>query len=249
MKRLKNFSKIRSYVDWPKVKKGEILIVPSDNRLIENPPRLNKKSSWPEWFKSPLIAKQGTIVSCKGVQDYLQVGITVPLWCDVEIFQVGMDDVRSRTSDRAFDTDQFGADMTEGCPINHGRELESAGWPKINSPYLYKTAPGYSTMVLPVAYEPDPRYQVLPAIIHTDFYHNINAVLRVMVKDPFVIKAGTPIYHLVPFKRDDTIDEIIMGDESMHKTGINRGLGYGSVNKFSRKGIYRKHQRDADANL
>lgn len=249
MKRLKNFSKIRSYVDWPKVKKGEILIIPSDNRLIEDPPRLNKKSSWPEWFKSPLIAKQGTIVSCKGVQDYLQIGITVPLWCDVEVFQVGMNDMRTRTSDVAFHTDQFGGDMTDGCPIAQGREMEDAGWPKIVSPYLYKTAPGYSTMVLPVAYEPDPRYQVLPAIIHTDFYHNINVVLRVMGKDPFVIKAGTPIYQLVVFKRSDTINKLIMGDETIHSLGANRGLGYGGISKFSRRGIYRKHQRDADANL
>ncbi len=249
MKRLKNFSKIRSYVDWPKVKKGEILIIPSDNRLIEDPPRLNKKSSWPEWFKSPLIAKQGTIVSCKGVQDYLQLGLTVPLWCDVEVFQVGMNDMRTRTSDGAFHTDQFGGDMTDGCPIAQGREMEDAGWPKIVAPYLYKTAPGYSTMVLPVAYEPDPRYQVLPAIIHTDFYHNINVVLRVMGKDPFVIKAGTPIYQLVVFKRGDTINKLIMGDETIHSSGMNRGLGHGGINKFSRRGIYRKHQRDADANL
>ena len=248
MKRLKTFNKIRSYLDWPKVKKGEILIVPSDNRLIENPPTLGK-DGWPEWYKSSKIAKPGTIVSCKGIQDYLSIGLTVPLWCDIEVFQMGMDDVRGRTSDPAFNVDHFGGQMAEGCPISHGRDLDEAGFPKIVSPFLYKTAPGYSMLVLPIAYEPDERYQVLPAIVHTDFYHNINVVLRVMTKETFVIKAGTPIYQLIPFKRSDTIGKVIFGDAEIYETGKFRGLSYGGIGKFSMKGLYRKHQRDADADL
>ena len=248
MKRLKTFNKIRSYLDWPKVKKGEILIVPKDNRLIENPPTLGT-AGWPEWYRSPKIAKPDTIVSCKGIQDYLSIGLTVPLWCDIEIFQIGMNDVRGSASDQAFNVDHFSGRMAEGCPISHGRAFDEAGFPKIISPFLYKTAPGYSTLMLPMAYEPDERYQVLPAIVHTDFYHNINVVLRVMTQETFVIKAGTPIYQLIPFKRSDTIGKIIIGDAEMHESGNNRGLSYGGIRKFSMKGLYRKHQRDADANL
>ena len=246
LKRLKNLSKIRSYIDWPKVQPGEILVVPSDNRLHEHPPFLNDKG-WPEWYKAPEIAEAGTINSCKGIQDYLSIGMTVPLWCDVEVSPLGMDDMTARTSDAAFEIQRFDKRMTRGCPIAKGRERPNAGWPKIVSPWLYKTAPGYSMLALPIAYEPDPRYQVLPAVIHTDYYHNLHVVIRAMVEDNFTITAGTPIYQLFPFKRKDKLHTIIMGDAAMHRDGQTRGMNYGSIAKFSVKGAYRKHQRKADA--
>jgi len=244
-KRLKNLSKIRSYLDWPKVKPGEVLIVPSDNRLIEYPPYLNAKG-WPKWFKEPEIAKAGSIVSCKGIQDYLSLGMTVPLWCDMEIFPIGPD-LAGRTSDNAFTIEHFSYDQTRECPITKDRELPNAGFPKPVSPFLYKTAPGYSMLALPVAYEPDPRYQVLPAVIHTDYYHNLNVVLRVMTGESFIISAGTPIYHLIPFKRSDKLSSIQIGDEMMHHHGSHRGIARGNIGRFTRRGSYRKHQRQQDA--
>ena len=198
-------------MDWPKVKPGEVLVIPSDNRLIENPPYLNGKG-WPDWFKQPEIAKAGSVVSCKGIQDYLSLGMTVPLWCDIEIYPMG-NNVAGRTSDPAFQIEHFNYEQARECPITKDRELPDAGFPKIVSPFLYKTAPGYSMLALPVAYEPDPRYQVLPAVIHTDYYHNLNVVLRVMTEESFIIKAGTPIYQLIPFKRSDKLHSIQIGDE------------------------------------
>ena len=155
--------------------------------------------------------------------------------------------VAGRTSDPAFQIEHFNYEQARECPITKDRELPDAGFPKIVSPFLYKTAPGYSMLALPVAYEPDPRYQVLPAVIHTDYYHNLNVVLRVMTEESFIIKAGTPIYQLIPFKRSDKLHSIQIGDEIMHNQGTHRGLSYGGVEQFSRRGVYRKGQRQQDA--
>lgn len=246
LKRLKNFSKIRSYGDWPKVKPGELLIVPSDNRLIDQPPYLNSEG-WPDWWQNLPKDAPGTILSCKGIQDYLSLGITVPLWCDVEFFPVGMKEMSARTSDENFRIERFSYSMAQGAPINEGRDRSESSYPKIVNPYLFKTAPGYSMLALPMAYEPDPRYQVLPAIIHTDFYHNLHVVVRVMSEESFVIKGGTPIYQLIPFCRKDQVGKILLGDAAMHDLGVQRGVSRNGIGVFSRKGLYRKHEREADA--
>ena len=248
LKRLKNLHKIRYYGDWPKVKPGEILVVPSDNRLLEFPPYQNE-SGWPDWFKNEELLEPGTINSCKGIEEYLSLGLTVPLWCDVRVGPMGTDDVMAETSDNAFRVEGFPYRSTRGCPINEDRDRPKAHWPKIVNPFLFKTAPGYSMLCLPVAYEPDPRYEVLPAVVHTDYYHNMHVVLRVMTDETFVIEAGTPIYHIIPFKRSDKVKHIVLGDSVMHNDGVRRGMEHGSLNRFTRKGQYRKHQRVTDAEL
>ena len=83
LKRLKNSDKIRTYRDWPKVKPGEILMIPKDYRLLENPPVING-TTWPDWWKNMPKDRNTTMLGCKGIQDYLSMGITVPLWCDME---------------------------------------------------------------------------------------------------------------------------------------------------------------------
>jgi len=243
-KRLKKSAKIKSYVDWPKVKPGEILVIPKDNRLIENPPRSNSKG-WPKWWKDMPKETSGTILSCKGIQDYLSLGITVPLWCDLEVFPMGRD-VSAKTSDSVFDVQRFSYEQAMGSPIVEDREVPYGGFPKVVSPFLYKTAPGYSMLALPMLYEPDPRYQVLPAVVHTDFYHTLNLVLRVMSGESFIIKAGTPVLQLIPFKRKDWVKEVVLGEDTMWRQGTARGMTYGGIRHFSMKGLYRKHQREAD---
>ena len=77
----------------------------------------------------------------------------------------------------------------------------------------------------------------------------MHVVLRVMTDESFVITAGTPIYHIIPFKRSDKVKDIILGDAQMHNDGAHRGMSHGAINRFSIKGQYRKHQRVTDAEL
>ncbi len=243
-RRLRN---LRSYADWPKVKPNEILVVPKDNRLLEHPPFRNS-AGWPDWFKK--AGKNSVAVaSCKGIQDYLSLGITVPLWGDVKIHPTEGGGTAVAMADSFFSAEQFDAETTKGCPFMEDRPVEHAGCPDLRSPFLYKTAPGYSLLCLPVLYEPDSRYQVLPSVINSDYFHRGNVALRVLSDEEFIIPAGTPIYHLIPFKRSDQVKKVIMGDEYMHKHATNRGVGHGGFQTFRRKGAYRKHQRQADDDI
>jgi hypothetical protein len=240
-KRLRN---LQSYTDWPKVKPNEILVVPKDNRLLEHPPFRNS-AGWPDWFKK--AGKNSVAVArCKGIQDYLSLGITVPLWGDVKIHPTEGGGTAVAMADSFFSAEQFDAEMTKGCPFMEDRPVEHAGCPDLRSPFLYKTAPGYSLLCLPVLYEPDPRYQVLPSVINTDYFHRVNVALKVLSDEEFIIPTGTPICHLIPFKRNDKVKKVIMGDEYMHSQASNRGIGVGGFQTFRRSVLYRKHQRQYD---
>ena len=247
-KRVNRVDKMRFYGDWPKVKPNEILVIPKDDRLLEFPPFRNS-TGYPEWFKNaPKIEiDELTIQNCKGIQDYLSLGITVPLWGDVRV-QPTEGGVAASMADPFFTTTQFPKSAVDGCPIMDDVPLPHAGCPDLRSPFLYKTAPGYSLLALPILYEPDTRYQVLPSVVNTDYFHRVNLIFRVLTDEEFIIPAGTPVYHLIPFKRKggSKVKKVIMGDSRMFPMLKNRGIGWGGFETFRRKRLYRQHQRQSD---
>jgi hypothetical protein len=247
LKYLKNSKTPKSYRDWPKVKPGEIMMIPKDDRLHDLPDPVVNQENWPDWWKEMPKDSTGSILGCKGIQDYLSHGITVPLWGDMDFQPMGLKEVTATPSDPFFRVERFRYESCEGAPINEGRERSEGSYIKLVSPWLYKTAPGYSLLVLPVAYEPSPDYEVLPAIVNTDYYHNLHVVVRVMSDREFTIQAGTPIYHLIPVKRKDNVNKIIIGLSKMFAQGRSRGVDRFGFRPSKRKGLYRRHQREADA--
>ena len=250
-KRVTGVDKMRFYGDWPKVKPDEILVIPKDDRLLEHPPFRNS-TGWPEWFKrAPKVDKfEVSIQNCKGIQYFLSLGITVPLWGDVKVHPTEGGGVVAAMADPFFTTTQFPREAVQGCPIMEDTPMEHAGCPDLRSPFLYKTARGYSLLALPVLYEPDSRYQVLPSVVNTDYFHRVNLIFRVLTDEEFIIPAGTPMYHLIPFKRSDTgkVKAVVMGEARMFPMLKNRGIGWGGFDTFRRKRLYRQHEREADGN-
>jgi hypothetical protein len=112
------------------------------------------------------------------------------------------------------------------------RKVEAAQYPKIVNPWRMETAPGWSTMILPVYWEPNDNYAVVPAIVHTDFYHLANVVLNITTDRAFGIKHGTPLVHLVPFQRNKDFEKIDFNDESYFKYVATTGFGMGHVAPF-----------------
>jgi hypothetical protein len=83
--------------------------------------------------------------------------------------------------------------------------------------------------MLPLYWEPNENYSVVPAIVHTDFYHLMNIVLNITGDSAFTIKYGTPIAQLIPFKRDSDFNQIEFTDESYFKYVSTTGFGMGHV--------------------
>jgi deoxycytidine triphosphate deaminase len=90
---------------------------------------------------------------------------------------------------------------------------------------------------------------VVPAIVHTDFYHAINVVLNLTGDRPFTLKHNTPIAQLVPFKRDSDFTKVLFNDESEFKYYANTGFGTGFISPKETGAPYRKERIRVDARL
>ena len=86
-------------------------------------------------------------------------------------------------------------------------------------------------------------YDILPAVVHTDFYHTANIVLNIKADSPFSIKWGTPLVHLVPFERKTNIDKLIIADESVFKYVASVGFGSGHITPFEGTAAPYRRQR------
>lgn len=244
----------RHFSDLPKVRKNEILFVPSDNRILENPPWSNS-STKPEWWKRQDKAN-GSIRTCHGTNDFISLGVTLPMWTNVTVrptpdgkdFELRADQfARPPESDTigVHHIEGFGAFSVKDCPFSSQRKI-NGHYPKLVTPWTTMTAPGYSTLVLPTILEPFPEYTVMPGVVHTDYYHVINIVLIVNTDKQFTIPVGRPMYQLIPFKRSDGMAKVLEGDQSMHRFLSGRGTGEMYLGNHERKKSYKREQRKAD---
>ncbi|MEL7448252.1 MAG: hypothetical protein AAFN78_03535 [Pseudomonadota bacterium] len=165
--------------------------------------------SMPAWWKqTPAAApstdpriEAGTVKVCPAFPDFYSAAYVVPAWCDF-IFDFNDGNVRARTSaPDIFSLSFHGA----GQFLQHGpaslREKVVTVM-KLNSPWLVRTSPGYSVLQLPMFYEFDPRFSVMPGTIRSDVHHEINQQVMIHVKDSFVVERGTPLAMYIPFKRE-----------------------------------------------
>lgn len=237
-----------------KVKPGQIQICPVDNRLMEMPPYVNDYLTMPRWFKSIDKNDPGSLRKCAGVNEYLTTGITLPAWTNMhfkpnhqtQTWESRLDDY-STSGGEISRVQGFGYSSTGQCPVTAMRKLEEGyQYPKIVVPFRFKTAPGWSTLLMPLIWEPNPDYQVIGAVINTDYYHMINCVLNITTNTDFKIPYGTPLMHLIPFKRSGDFKEIIFDDQSNWKY-YDGGFGFGHIKpSFKAAGPYRQGRKQAD---
>jgi hypothetical protein len=97
-------------------------------------------------------------------------------------------------------------------------------------------------------YEPNKNFHVIPAVVNTDFYHNLNCVLNITGNSAFKIEYGTPLMHLIPFKRNEDITKITFEDAEMYKIYHARGYGSGSLFPLgSTSAAYRRATKQVDS--
>lgn len=221
-----------------RLKPGEIKMFPVDNRLNEMPPFINSVEKYPSWFLR-VHKNKGSLRRCAGINDYYNTGVTLPCWTTFN-FRPGSDgNWESRGAGFGFNhmetdiskIDGFPFESTGECPISSIRAsgMEHAQYPKLVNPWRVQTAPGWSVLLLPVMWEPNKNYDVLPAVVHADFYHTMNIVLNIKTDSPFTIKWGTPLAHLIPFERKTNVNNLIIGDEHEFKYVAATGFGMGHI--------------------
>jgi hypothetical protein len=188
----------------------------------------------PEWFKKlPRVPEgagvrdAGTIKRCVPVLDAVTNGYIIPVWADmvvkitkemneeneefVRVYvrfpgEFGMGDMVSSHS-----WEQVG----EACPISKfkfGKILM-----KFTNPWVVETSPGYSCMFK----SPPHQYtdiHILEGVVDTDTYKrqvNFPFIWTGSEEGEFFFPKGTPLVHVVPFKRVEMESEVANWD---HKT-------------------------------
>jgi hypothetical protein len=245
------FKTVKYFEDMPKPKRGEIVVVPMDNRIMEFAPYLATKL--PSWW-AELPKEKGSIRRCQGTYDFVSAGIIMPLWTDITIRPDSTGKkleyrCPSLTDAPEYQIQNFSSDSTTGCPIESQRAVKEAQYPKFVSPWRFKTPKGISLMVLPILHEQNPNYQIIPGVVHTDSYSQIHIVVNVLTDKEFTIPAGTPMQQMIPFKRTEDTKRIIFGNESMHRFWSQSGLGRGGLVQEDSHSYYRRVQRQMENEL
>ena len=239
-----------------KVKPGSLRITTVDNRFYNNAPYVNSKSKLPSWFRT-IHKGEGSIRSCSGISDFLEYGVTIPAWTNFTFkpnVSQGVWEIYADTFNPYIDfpmASGFHFAQTGACPMTEVRKIEKMSYPKLLTPWRIQTAPGWSSLTLPILYEENENYSVLPSVVSTDFYQIANIVLNIKTDTEFTIKQGTPLAHLVPVQRKNNVKNIEFMDESFFRyASSNMYLTGGNTAASGETGIaYRRATKVVDSAL
>lgn len=263
------------FEDIPEPKPNELLAVPISNTLWHPDVAVHKsREKIPAWYKEATGGTSG-LKRCYGLGDYIKVGYTIPLWAKLDIrlpiskLDKGWDARYDLINPRLYELEmleeyqfqehfsreallgnQFPAEQAGKCPVAAIKSRENSSYLKLTNPWLFKTAPGYSTLFIHPQWEPNDKYHVMSGVVNTDYYHHCNVVINITTSSEFSIKEGTPMLHAIPFKRSDGIknSELIKGDAGLHK--ILNDLGFDNVHRStSWEGAYKHEQSKIDKKL
>lgn len=195
---------------------------------LSNP--IKKSMSYiPKWFKDIKAStdelSSATIKTCPGFIDYFKQGYVVSLWCDVYL------NITIQNNKL-----QYEWNVPDGNKFNvHGQEQFLDHVPKHiakktkiilkpDCPWKIITPKGYSVLQLPMYYNYNKDFEVLPGVLHTDVYHTINQQMCIFREGEFIIKKGTPLATYVPYKREEFTFEMTNDIKLKHKVETQNNI-------------------------
>jgi len=137
-----------------------------------------------------------TIKRCPAVIDYLSSGYIIPYWTDT-LIQRNDDYLEVDSKDFPIRVTSHDADQVYKMPIS---ETDYKHPLKFESAWYFYTPKGWSTLFIAPYYQFEKRFTVLPAVVETDKWHEVNFPTIIHDKE-FMIKQGTPFIQAIPFKR------------------------------------------------
>jgi hypothetical protein len=177
----------------------------------------------PEWYKKcpqdtfdpmTVAAYKGartsmTVRGCIPVKDYLTSGYVI-----VNNVERLINPLADRSpvdfSDLSM-TDNLGFHPHEQCPVEIKGKLRH--YFKIPNPWGIVTPKGYSCLFYQPEYLFESRFKLMPGIVDTGQYNDaINFIGTFLSEEPFILKVGTPLMTVFPFKRDSWNMAALEGD-------------------------------------
>ena len=187
----------------------------ADKKILDLIPHpVNASKAMPEWFKKikprvkgGSITETGTVKRCMPVFDAISQGYIIPAWCDFHV-EVKYDDdeeleVWVKASGDGFDLSNHSWDQVgDRCDLKKftlGRVLM-----KFHNPWVIQTPQGWSVAFKNPANNWSNDIEIIEGVVDTDNYYsyiNFPFVWTGSEVGEFIIPRGTPLIHLVPFKR------------------------------------------------
>lgn len=164
-----------------------------------------------DWFKKippsmdsrdPFGAKSMTAKKCLPLLDAMTLGYVIPLQADLHV-------ITNHDRTHIEITNPPGMKVAEFHDLKQLGEKTAPGFPaspiKFVNYWVIKTAPGYSTMIMPLVNSFDKHFTCLSGLVDTDRYPkeiNFPAAWHTPNFDD-TIPAGTPLVVVFPIKRKD----------------------------------------------
>lgn len=173
----------------------------------------------PTWFRKmskftagteqkPTLAKGGksnlTLKNCPPFLDAMMFGYMVTLPCDIQVVKVAPQQYKMTWSADLQLIDSHPPAQTPGYPSESGTPLSAFKW---LFPWGIETPPGYSVLVTHPQNRYDLPFRTFSGVVDTDTYNvpvnfPFEMVDHMVSLDSFILKEGTPIAQIIPFKRD-----------------------------------------------
>jgi hypothetical protein len=201
----------------------------------------------PEWFKNFPISENANIRNCPSFPDYFSLGYIVPMWMDsVLYYDSNTDNWLTKSPSimprwEAHTNNQF---LDHVDAYANGSNVNFVF--KAVCPWMIITPPGWSVLQLPIFYNFNKDWSVLPGVIDTDIHHEINQqVLYTGNAKEVEIKRGEAFVLYVPFERTKTkLNVRYQTDKDIKKININQ---LDIATRFIGSGAYRKMQKLRDS--
>lgn len=175
----------------------------------------------PDWYKDmdtyiggKFNGSNSTMKKCIPVLDSMSTGYVIKTWTDILVKKLPNNevDVSWSVENNTKAVEGHSEEQVVGYPVPYGYGESVL---KFINPWRIKTPDGYSTMFFQPPHREDLPFKIIPGFVDTDtFPLVINFPFHLKKDFAGVIPYGTPICHVVPFKRDAFTAEYEV-DESM----------------------------------
>lgn len=218
------------------------------------------KNFIPSWWKNlqsgnnnvskTMKVSGGTVKNCPSFPDYFSNGFILPMWCDVILrYNKSTNIYDYELSNKDFIIEDHGnQQFLDIVPSYNYMGKKGAFVFKFISPWFAITDPGWSVLQLPAFYHFNDDFTVLPGVIDTDIYHEINQqVILLEPKEEIFIPMGTPLAQYIPFKRQKIDLTVREANENDTNLIINQRLKLRSQFVGSKQYNAMRRNRDKDA--
>jgi hypothetical protein len=231
---------------WSKNKLvNEIEFVALDKYSFEVCPKpFPASQALPQWWKdaTPYIKGPGNLdgkkiivenlesnasfKKCTPMLDLLSSGYIVPLWADVQIrIENGLPLISWRVQ-----KDVFSLHSVQEVEIPNGYQKTQF---KFSNQWVPKLPKGYSALIIACPGYPNNPFRTMQAIIDYDkTTHPLSPPM--FLKEGFegILEKGTPMFQIIPFKRDNWKAKFSFLENGQHLINIDRDIRATMVNNY-----------------